>query len=117
MSNRAGAIQKEPITRHEKTEKLKILDVYWSDEVFGKDNRIRILPINIEKSLIIETNIPKENHEKKVEVKFLISGSVLDKELSNIIIDTYKDTVTLTSSGEERYRFEIKNATHDLINL
>lgn len=118
MSNRANAIKKVEIVIHEKTKKLKVEDVYWivNEKDFGKDNKIRLLPVNLEKSLIIETNIPNGTHEKKVNVTFLIPDSVLDDELSNITIDTYKDTITLPS-GEKRYRFETKKIKQDLIDL
>ena len=111
--------QKDDKKKTENKEKvpLKVLDVYWTDKAFGEESKIRLLPVNIEKSLIIETDVPDAPHDKKVEIQFLIPGSVLDKELSNITIDSdsYKDTVTV--SGKERYRFEIKNITHDLIGL
>ena len=113
----AAKVEKEKREKREKREikgNLKISDVYWTDdEAFGNDSKIRLLPINIEKSLIIETNIPQKKHEMKVEVQFSVPDSVLGEELIKVVIDNYIGK----SSDGKKYRFETKKITQDLIGL
>ena len=109
----AAKAAKEEIEKKEIKGNLEILDVYWTDDVFGNDCKIRLLPVNIEKSLIIETNIPIKKHDKKVEVQFFVMSSVLGKESVKVLIDNYIGT----SPDGKRYRFKTKKITQDLIGL